>query len=102
MESLKVDLFSSQVFVFTPQGDVIELPAGSTPLDFAFKIHSDVGCKCVGARVNGKMVTIDHKLENGNIIEIVTSPNAAGPSIDWLKIAKSSSARNKIRQGLKK
>lgn len=102
MESLKMDLFSSQVFVFTPQGDVMELPAGSTPLDFAFKIHSDVGCECVGAKVNGKMVTIDHILENGNIIEIVTSPNAAGPSIDWLKIAKSSSARNKIRQWLKK
>ncbi len=102
MESLKIDLFSSQVFVFTPQGDVIELPAGSTPLDFAFKIHTDVGCKCVGAKVNGKMVTIDHHLENGNIIEIVTSPNAAGPSIDWLKIAKSSSARNKIRQWLKR
>ena len=102
METLKVDLFASQVFVFTPQGDVLELPAGSTPLDFAFKIHSDIGCKCVGAKVNGKMVTIDHTLENGNIVEIVTSPNAAGPSIDWLKIAKSSTARNKIRQWLKK
>ncbi|MBE6028576.1 MAG: bifunctional (p)ppGpp synthetase/guanosine-3',5'-bis(diphosphate) 3'-pyrophosphohydrolase [Clostridiales bacterium] len=102
MESLKMDLFSNQVFVFTPQGDVLELPAGATPLDFAFKIHTDVGCKCVGAKVNGKMVTIDHHLENGNIVDIVTSPNAPGPSIDWLKIAKSSSARNKIRQWLKK
>lgn len=102
MESLKMDLFSSQVFVFTPNGDVIELPAGATPLDFAFKIHSDVGCKCVGAKINGRMVTIDHKLENGDIIEIVTNPNSAGPSIDWLRIAKSSSARNKIRQWLKK
>ena len=102
VESLKMDLFSQQVFVFTPQGDVIELPAGATPLDFAFKIHTDIGCKCVGAKVNGKMVTIDHVLENGDIIEIVTNPNSVGPSIDWLKIAKSSGARNKIRQWLKK
>ena len=102
MESLKVDLFSSQVYVFTPQGDVMELPAGSTPLDFAFKVHSAVGCKCVGAKVDGKMVTIDHKLENGNIVEIVTSPNAPGPSTDWLNIVKSNTARSKIRQWLKK
>ena len=97
-----MDLFSSQVFVFTPKGEVIDLPAGSTPLDFAFKIHTAVGCKCVGAKVNGKMVTIDHTLNNGDIVEIVTSSNSSGPSVDWLKIAKSSTARNKIRQWLKK
>ena len=102
MDNLKMDLFSSQVFVFTPKGKVIELPAGATPLDFAFKIHTDIGCRCVGAKVNGKMVTIDHKLNNGDRVEIVTSKNASGPSVDWLKIAKSSSARNKIRQWLKK
>jgi GTP pyrophosphokinase len=102
METLKVDLFSNQVFVFTPKGDVIELPAGSTPLDFAFKIHSAIGVKCVGAKVNGKMVPIDHTLRNGNIVEIVTATNARGPSIDWLKIAQSSNARNKIRQWLKR
>jgi len=102
LETMKVDLFASQVFVFTPRGEVIELPAGSTPLDFAFKIHTAIGCKCVGAKVNGKMVTIDYTLKHGDIVEIVTSANAAGPSIDWLKIAKSSNARNKIRSWLKK
>jgi len=102
MENLKMDLFSSQVFVFTPRGKVLDLPAGSTPLDFAFKVHTDVGCRCVGAKVNGKMVTIDHRLNNGDIVEIVTSSNSSGPSVDWLKIARSSSARNKIRQWLKK
>lgn len=102
LETMKMDLFATQVFVFTPKGDVIELPAGSTPLDFAFKIHSAIGCKCVGARVNGKMVTIDHTLQNGDIVEIVTSANSSGPSVDWLRIAKSSNARNKIRSWLKK
>jgi len=102
MEAMRTDLFSSQVFVFTPKGDVIELPAGSTPLDFAFKIHSDIGIKCVGARVNSKMVPIDYKLQNGEVIEIVTSNNVKGPSMDWLNIAKSAGARSKIRGWLKK
>ena len=102
LDTLKMDLFSSQVFVFTPKGEVIDLPAGSTPLDFAFKIHTDVGCHCVGAKVNGKMVTIDHPLSSGDIVEIVTNPNSSGPSLDWLKIVKSSTAKNKIRSWLKK
>ena len=102
LENLKMDLFDNQVFVFTPGGDVMELPADSTPLDFAFKIHTDVGVRCVGAKVNGKMVTIDHHLNNGDIVEIVTSANSTGPSIDWLKLCKTSQARSKIRNWLRK
>ena len=102
LQTLKVDLFDNQVFVFTPAGDVMELPAESTPLDFAFKIHTDVGIRCVGAKVNGKMVTIDHQLQNGDIVEIVTSANSSGPSIDWLKNCKTSQARAKIRNWLRK
>ncbi len=102
MDTLKVDLFSNQVFVFTPKGDVMELPAGSTPLDFAFRVHTFVGLHCVGAKVNGKMVAKDYILQNGEIVDIVTNPNSSGPTVEWLKIVKTNSAKNKIRQYLKK
>lgn len=102
LETMKMDLFDNQVFVFTPGGDVMELTAGSTPLDFAFKVHTDVGIKCVGAKVNGKMVTIDHTLNNGDIVEIITSGNSSGPSMDWLNICKTSQAKHKIKTWLRK
>ena len=102
VRTMRVDLFSDEVFVFTPKGDVVNLPAGSTPIDFAYNIHSAVGNHMTGAKVNGRMVTFDTQLKNGDIVEVITSKSAHGPSRDWMKICKSNEARNKIRQWFKK
>ncbi len=102
METLKVDLFTDEVFVFTPKGDVFDLPAGSVPLDFAYQIHTQVGHNCVGAKVNNRLVPLDYKLKNGDIVEIITSKQSQGPSRDWLNVVQTPHARNRIRQFFKK
>ncbi|MCX7796231.1 MAG: bifunctional (p)ppGpp synthetase/guanosine-3',5'-bis(diphosphate) 3'-pyrophosphohydrolase [bacterium] len=101
VEQVKVDLFEDEVFVFTPKGDVVSLPKGSTPIDFAYRIHTEIGNRCVGAKVNGRIVPLDYKLNSGEIVEILTSKSAT-PSLDWLSFVATTSARNRIRQYFKR
>src|SRR5574338_266984 len=102
VEGLKLEVFQDQVFVFTPKGDVKDLPAGATPLDFAYRIHTDVGHRTIGAKVNNRLVPLDYKLRNGDIVEIITTKAAHGPSRDWLNIVQTNAAREKIRQWFKR
>lgn len=102
METLKVDLFSDEVFVFTPKGDVVDLPAGATPIDFAYRIHTDVGNHCVGAKVNGRIVPLASTLESGDIVEVLVNRKSPGPNIDWLSIVHTSQAKTRVRQWLRK
>ena len=101
LDSVKVDLFQDEVYVFTPKGDVLNLPSDSTPVDFAYRIHTEVGHRCIGAKVNGRMVPLDYELQNGEIVEILTSKGPHGPSRDWLNFVKSASAKERIRKWFK-
>ena len=101
VDAVKVDIFQDEVFVFSPKGDVLNLPAGSTPVDFAYRIHTEVGHACIGAKVNGRMVPLDYELRNGEIVEILTTKSPHGPSRDWLSFVKSASARERIRKWFK-
>jgi GTP pyrophosphokinase len=101
LNTVKVDLFQDEVYVFTPKGDVLNLPAGSTPVDFAYRIHTEVGHHCIGSKVNGRMVPLDYELKNGEIVEVLTSKGPHGPSRDWLNFVKSASAKERIRKWFK-
>ncbi len=102
METLRIDLFSDEVFVFTPKGDVLDLPAGATPIDFAYRIHTDIGNHCVGAKVNGRIVPLASALESGDIVEVLVNRKSPGPSADWLSVVRTSQAKNRIRQWLRR
>ncbi len=102
VDTVKTDIFGDEVFVFTPRGDVIDLPQGAVPIDFAYRIHTDVGNRCTGAKINGRIVHLDTKLKNGDIVEVITSKTSNGPSRDWMKICGSNDTRNKIRNWFKK
>ena len=102
VEGIKLDIFQDQVFVFTPRGDIKDLPTGATPLDFAYRIHTDVGHRTIGAKVNNRLVPLDYRLKNGDIVEIVTTKGEHGPSRDWLNVVRTSHAREKIRQWFKR
>jgi guanosine-3',5'-bis(diphosphate) 3'-pyrophosphohydrolase len=102
MESLKLDLFNNQVFIFTPKGDVMGFPSGSTPIDFAYHVHTSIGHHCIGAKINGKIVPLDYQLRNGDICEALVNKSSPGPSLDWLGICTTSSAKHKIKQWFRK
>ncbi|MEN9406230.1 MAG: hypothetical protein RLZ12_514 [Bacillota bacterium] len=102
VESLMIDWFSDSVFVFTPKGEIIELPVGSVIIDFAFRIHTEIGYRCIGAKINGKIAALDIPLKTGDIVEVITSRHSYGPSLDWLKLVKTRAARNRIRAAFKK
>jgi GTP pyrophosphokinase len=102
VEGVKLDVFQDQVFVFTPKGEVKDLPAGATPLDFAYRIHTDIGHRCIGAKINNRLVPLDYRLKNGDIVEIVTTKGEHGPSRDWMNLVRTSHAREKIRQWFKR
>jgi GTP pyrophosphokinase len=102
MESLKIDFFKNHIFAFTPMGDIIDLPEEATPIDFAYRVHSEIGDRAVGAKANGKMVPLDYHIKNGEVLEILTSNDRKSPNQDWLRFVKTASAKSHIRKFMKK